>query len=179
MPISLVDLLHPDGIENPGGIASIHGVALLSDFTTLQEVKGLQDVDATMENISQISTAHVFGTGKSMKKLYCTLKKGNIKSDAVGDYDGIGHKSTVALFIPGADASVFGSVRLLENSNSIYFIKMSDNKVMQIGSAAFPAKTKGSFDTADNEGVRGTTITVETYARPVEYTPGLDFTPGV
>lgn len=175
--MDLVDLLHPDGVENPGGIASISGFALIGDFETIQAVKGLKDVGATLENVSQIAVPHVFKPGKCMIKVYCTQKKGTVKSDAVGDWDGIGKKTTTSVFIPGIDAKVLGTVRLIECSNGIVFAQMSDGTIMQIGSERFPAKAKGSFDSSDNEGVRGTTITFETYERLIEYLPGLNFVP--
>jgi len=177
--MDLVDLLHPDGVENPGGIASISGYALLKDFKTIQEVKRLDDVGAMLENVSQIITEHEFNTGKCMIKVYCTQKKGTLKSEAVGDWDGIGKKTSVSVFIPGMDAKILGTVRLIECSNGIFFSQMSDGKIMQIGSERFPAKAKGSFDAADNEGVRGTTIMLETYERLIEYVPGLNFVPAV
>jgi hypothetical protein len=175
--MDLVDLLHPNGVENPGGLATLHGFSQVDDFLLIQKTKELTDPDATPENVSQIDNAHIWKPGKCMTKLYCTQKKGSLKSAVVGDFDGIGKKSTVAIFFPGLAAKTLGLSRLVENSNGIFFTQMSDSQIVQLGSERFPAKAKCDFDAADNEGVRGTMINFETYERLIIYTPGLNFVP--
>lgn len=177
--MNLVDLLHPDGVENPGGIATLHGFARIADMLVIQKTKELTDPDATPVNVAQIDVPHTFKPGKSMIKLYSTQNKGTLKSAVVGDYDGIGKKTSGELFLPGLTAASLGNSRLLENTNGILFVDMSDGQVVQVGSERFPAKCKTDFDATNNEGLRGTKIMFETYERMTIYTPGFNFTPDV
>ncbi len=177
MAIDIIDLLHTDGTENPSGLATLHGFALLSDFTTLQRPKDMSEVGATLANIASIAAAHVFPTGKCMKKLYGTQNKGTGGYEPMGEADSMGFKSKFNLSLPGSRAEADGMARVLNNSNAIFFIQETDGIVRQYGSERFPCKTKVKYDTGNNEGYRGYTIEVEAYGQAVIYTPGLNFTP--
>ena len=176
-PITIVDMLHQDGVENPSGLATIHGVALISDFDTIIKAPGLQDVAATISTIGVIGTAHTFATGKSMKKIYGTENKGEAKDDVVGDIDSQSSKGSGTLLLPGSRADLNGMKRLLNNSIGLLFIQEADGTIRQFGSEAFPCHFKMSWASGNNESYRGYTLTWTNYGGSFIYTPGLNFTP--
>ncbi|MBE7177728.1 MAG: hypothetical protein INR69_15070 [Mucilaginibacter polytrichastri] len=177
MAVEITDLLHPDGTENPSGLSTLHGYALLSDFATIQRPKDLHEADATLANIAAIATAHVFKAGKSMKKVYATQNMNEMSFEPVGEEDSIGQKGTVTLKHPGSKKEADGLARLLNSSNTIWFIQETDGKVRQFGSERFPAKARVAYATGNNEAYRGYTITITAYTAGVLYEPGLNFTP--
>ena len=78
MALTVLDLTHVDGTENPSGMSQQHGFALLSDLVTIENVKKLTDVAATDTNIARIDNAHTFAAGKKMGRVYATEDTGEV-----------------------------------------------------------------------------------------------------
>jgi hypothetical protein len=178
--LDAVDLLHTGGIDNPGGVATMHGYAMLGDITTLQAPDKLNAAAATLESVGSIATPHVFGTGKSMKKVYGTENKGSVDVKQTGELDGGGARSEFKFWHPGSKAKVDGWARMMRNNICIFFAQEADGTVRQIGNAQFPAHVSVNYGTgANNDGYRGYEVTVKAYGEAPIYTPGLNFTPAV
>jgi len=177
MTLVLVDLLPPNGAENPSGLATMHGVALLPDFLTLQAADDLATVGATKDTIGSISAAHVFNTGKCMTKIYGTENMGDVTDAVVGSPDSQGGKITVTLMCPGLTSDRQFMKRMLNSAVGILFTTQADGQVLQHGSELFPCHFKVSWKSDKNEGYRGYTIEASCYGNSVIYTPGLNFTP--
>lgn len=179
MAITVVDLLHQDGVENPSGLATLHGFALLGYFAAagIKKADDLNSAGATNTSIGSIITPHVFSQGNCMKKIYGTENKGEAKEDVVGETDSQATKSSITISVPGVKADYHGTKRLLNASIGLAFITMADGQVMQYGSERFPCHFKVSWGTGNNESYRGYTITITNYGDGALYTPGLNFTP--
>jgi hypothetical protein len=177
MPVTLLDILHPGGVENPSGLATTHGIALFADMTTVQKAPDLSDGGATLLTIGKIATPHVFAAGKCMLKLYGTENKGEHKDDVVGDTDSQAIKDTGTLMIPGSKDSLNGTARVLNCTTGLLFTEEADGTVRQHGSERFPCHFKMAYATGNNEGYRGYTLTWTCYGPSAIYTSGLNFTP--
>ncbi|MBS7565143.1 hypothetical protein KHS38_12080 [Mucilaginibacter sp. Bleaf8] len=175
--ISIVDLLHANGSNNPSGLATLHGYANLEDIKTVKTPKNPGDVGASLENIATITEAHVFNVGKCMSKLYGTENKGKGGYAPVGEKDSMGYKASAELSHPGSKPVADGLAKVFSSWNGLVFIKEADSIVRQYGSPEFPASVKVTYDTGNNEGYRGYKLEITAYGQAVIYTPGLNFTP--
>lgn len=168
---------------NPGGTAQTIYWAPTSSFAAA----GIQapanwDVATTVADISEISTDHVFLTGKQLQKWYCTQNKGEANFTEASEIDANGGMMVGKLFLPGIDQSNFGNMVLLKSDDLIFIVPTADGKYLQFGTELFPAKIKNvKFGVAQmGSGIRGTEVEFEAFQLcPYVYTGTLQLTPAV
>lgn len=165
------------GIEdNIGGTTKRFYFAPKGYFTTIQAVKDLSDGTATTTTLAEIAADHVFASGKGFHVCYCTRDMGEVKYTGAGERDGRSIVGKGTFFVPGMKNTNIGQLRMMKNDELIILAEMADGKVLQLGSARFPAEVRVSEGgTAKNEsGVRGFMIEVDAFeSGPQLYTGAI------
>lgn len=178
--MNYADLTGPTGQEdNMGGTTQLAYYAPIEDFLSIKTVTASPTTPA---DLVTIATAHTFKTGKCFKKLYCTMNRGTMDSESVGDIDGKSFKQKGKLFLPGSKAAAHGFAAMVKNDNFIILLETADSAVTgypQIGTEKFPAKISPKFTLATNEGgVRGYEFEFEAVTdRNYIYTASVSLTP--
>lgn len=164
-----------DEAVNMGGTKQWIAYAPVRDFLVMQTTTPSTTPDSTVD----ITTTHTFITGRCMKKLYCTIDKGQAGNVGQGEIDGKSWAQSAKIFIPGADSLSLGTANIMQNDRLIFFIPMPDGTVLQIGSADFYASIDAKFGTGTNKtGIRGTEFDISSMQpAPLVYKGTLNFTP--
>lgn len=168
MPVNYAKIGNPIGTPNPGGLVEeYHFYASKEDFNVIAEPSASPSAVADLVNIT---TNHTFKTGKCFREIYCTLDKGMVDSEEVGDLDGGMWRHVGKIFIPGVDATALGIFTQLRYDKGIWLFKTPDGKLLQVGNKMFGANHSGKFGTSQNaQGVRGTELTVTAMASAILY----------
>jgi len=181
-PIDYTNLVGPNGQEeNIGGTQQLLYFAALRDFLTLEEPIPLKTAVTDAELVN-ISTDHIFQTGKNFQTLYTTEDLGTVEYETQGDADGKSVKPIAKLFYPGVDEDILAFIAKVKNDLMIFLIPLADGTVLQIGSKQFPARVTPKWTSAQNSsGVRGCEmeITQIVAGSPVIYSGAISTTPAV
>lgn len=86
-----------------------------------------------------ITQSHVFKPGRAFISIYNSLKSGEFKSDMKGGIDGRYQEQMYEGFIPGIRPEVMRIARIVQNVEGIFIVRENNGKVLQIGSAEYPA----------------------------------------
>lgn len=182
MAIDYNNLLGPNGQEdNLGGSQQKVYYAPLRDFETIQAPEPLATATTDAELVN-ISTDHVFKTGKMFLTMYTTEDQGMADYEVQGDPDGKSVKPVAKVFYPGAEEAILAFMAKAKNDQFIFLLPLADGKVLQIGSEQFPARISPKWTSATNSGgVRGAEIEITQIvaSSPVIYSGTISTTPAV
>lgn len=174
-----LDVNGPSGTEdNMGGTAQFVYYAPIRDFATIQEPSANP---ASLDELVEITTAHVMKTGKKFQKLYLTMDTGEVDDEPTGERDARGIKSVLKGKTPGQTSALLGLMSQAKNDRFIVIVPLSDGTKRQIGSNQFYAEILGKIGTGKNgSGYRGIEWTIEAFgARPIIYNANVPLTPAV
>lgn len=162
--MELDDLIWPNGRDNDGGIASEHYYALIDDVATWPTVP------ANPLNFADKATLlgnFVMKPGKTFKRIYCTLEKGELSSTQVGERDGKSYETMGTLHFPGNSAELLGFLEHLKNSNILLVVRELMGTFRVLGGQYLPANIESSevktgMAVAD---LKGATFTIRSIGR--------------
>ena len=181
-PIDYTNLTGPNGQEdNLGGSQQIVYYAPIRDFDTIIAPVPLATATTDAELVN-ISTDHIFSTGKMFLTAYTTEDKGELDYEVQGDPDGFSVKPVAKFFYPGAKEEILAFIAKAKNDQFIFMFPLADGTVLQVGSEQFPARIKPKWNSATNSaGVRGAEIEVTQIvaSSPVIYSGVISTTPAV
>lgn len=172
------DMLGPDGSENNMG-----GTELFIFFASHGDIKtfGLPPAaPANPEDAYDITTAHVMNTGKKFTKLYVTADTSEVEAALSGEIDGKSFAPLLKFFHPGSSKKLIAMINKSKNDKFVFLIPLADGRIVQLGSAKFPAYMGGSLKTGTISG-RGKGAEFEVKAwQPdiVTYSAAIPLTPG-
>jgi len=154
-----------EGGDNMGGIGKwAYYCDLDADIATLGATLNL-DTASNFAGLANIQAQHTFNSGKGWKKLYTQRLSGEIKSESQGELDGMSHKSSLVVGVPGARAEGIGFLRWAANRNLIMLGTDAEDANRQVGSVRYPAKYEtGSMTTTTTP--EGLKITFMTFSAP-------------
>ncbi len=144
------------GADNMPGIAVEIFAAPKEWFETIQR-PAADDV--------VIAQSHVFKPGRSFLSIYNSLKSGEFKSEPKGGIDGRYQEQMVEVFVPGIRPEVMRVARILQNVECIVMVRENNGKVLQLGSAEYPAYISFSSTTgkAGSDDVAGYNMKAESF----------------
>lgn len=100
--------------------------------------------------------------------------------DNAAEIDASGGFMKVKVFVPGYDASNFGTLRMAKGGNFVVLVPMADGSIAQLGTSLFPAKLLSfKFMSAQQgSGVRGVELEFQAFQMaPYKYTGTIQLTP--
>lgn len=135
--MNISNLTFPAGRYNPGGITEVLQ-AFVEDIASFP-VLADPDTATTLASLVTYAEAITMKTGKSFRKIYCTLEEGEIKSKMVGARDGKGYENTLEISFPGSEGEMLGFRAYAANRQSVFLVKEKNGKVRVLGSLEDPA----------------------------------------
>lgn len=177
MALDLEDVVWPNGQNNDGGLATVLYVARKSDMTTIRWVP---DSPADLEAKVTITTDHVFASGKCFKKVSCTLEKGQLVSNLVGERNSHSFENMATVGFAGNLKKALGLLEEFKNDDLIVLVKELNGQVRQLGWEDVPAHVE-TAETTTGQAVadfKGTNLTFKSIGRiaPV-YEGAIQLTP--
>lgn len=138
---NLPSILWGDGDDNMGGLRTIAYYALHSDFTAAGHPNPADRESASFTaELSTISTAPTFNSGKGWKQLYITEDTGGVESELQGEKDGRSWINKFMGFHPGIRAQVLGWLRFITNAGVYMLGDDAEGSKRLVGSRYYPAK---------------------------------------
>lgn len=175
MPVPYLNIAGPSGgTVNTGGTKGWWAFAPIAYFTA---ISGPLAVPVAAADLVKITTAHTLAAGKVMHKVYSTLDKSKGDFETTGERDGRGLKPMFETFFPGEMPEELGTISQAMYDSHLVFVPLANGRVLQIGSADYPAEITFKYSTATlGGGVKGVTVKVETFSPFMYiYTPALAF----
>lgn len=178
------DLLFTQGQDNLAGIIGELDIVPVSDVDTVPDLTAASSL-VTAGNI-------VLAAGKAWKRLYFTDETGKFDMKPVGEYDGKGVESMIAVRYPKLTTALFDWIRNVQNTPCLVAFKLANSgKRYVMGltqfditavtlSTAIPVKYEGADVTSGEKRAdqNGALISFKftSHHGPVEYIGTMDYT---
>lgn len=151
--MDFVDMLGPDGEDNPGGITTEIFLAPIRDFADPAGLKGVKTTDLPGDSVT-IDGAHTFKEGKGFIEAYGTEDSAEFKITTVGEPDGYGGKIEGEFFYPGTKKQAVEFARHAKNHKWVAITKTQDGIKHQWGTKGLGLTIVGDFTTGKLSGGR-------------------------
>lgn len=156
---TLPNVLWGDGDDNMGGLRTIAYYALHSEVATFTAPAG-RTAATNLNDLSTISTAPTFNSGKGWKRFYVTEDTSMVESTIQGEKDGKSWVNKFKGFHPGAKEKLLGLFRYVINAGTLWVGDDAEGTKRLVGSEYYPAKldTASITTTETAAGRKGTTF---------------------
>lgn len=151
--MDFVDMLGPDGEDNPGGITTQVFLAPERDFAKPGGLKGVKKTAGVGDSVT-IDGTHNFEAGKGFIEGYATDDSAEFKVTTVGEADGYGGKIEGEFFYPGTKKQAIEFARWAKNLKWIFITQTPDGIKHQWGTKGLGVTIVGDFTTGKLSGGR-------------------------
>lgn len=142
--MDFVDMLGPDGEDNPGGITTQVFIAPERDFLKVLGLKGVKTTNLPGDSVT-IDGTHEFEPGKGFIEGYATDDSADFKITSVGEPDGYGGKVEGEFFYPGTKKEALEFARWAKNIKWILITQTPDGIKHQWGQRGLGVTIVGDF----------------------------------
>lgn len=143
--LDLEDVIKEGCADNDAGLASKHYYARVNDILTFPAVP---DTPTSYADKVTVSDDFVMKTGKAFKSIYCTLEKGELKSEMQGGRDGKSFMNMADFYHPGTSPDLLGFMETIKNEDVVILVKEITGQVRIVGRADLPANLESATGTS-------------------------------
>jgi len=166
LALNAKDILYPQGRFNPGGIQGEIYYAFEDDIESWPAALQIIDTETAtdFEDLTTIPAADpfVFKSGKSFKKLYCTLETGEIKYSLIGPRDSKAFTNSIEVSYPSNDETIIGFLASSANRRLVFIVKEQNGRAKVLGTPQFPAQLE-TVEGTSGKLIEDGNVSVQTY----------------